>query len=108
MPVLSTNKPVRSPKPLLLVENQLDPGRYRFALVVVDDSQNASVPDEIIVVVRDRPVRPFPIDPAVVVRPEGVLRPDPVVPPGRIIRPPIDRPDDGGIVRPVRPFRPVR
>ena len=55
MPVLAFNKPVRSGVPQLLVENELAPGSYRFQLVVVDDSGNESVPNDLIVQVR--PVR---------------------------------------------------
>ena len=37
--------------PQLHVENLLEPGSYRFQLVVVDDAQNESVPADIIVTV---------------------------------------------------------
>ena len=52
MAVLAPNKPVRSAEPQLLVENQFEPGRYRFQLVVVDDSGNESGPNELVVQVR--------------------------------------------------------
>ena len=34
----ATDKPLRSRTPEVVVENPLKPGRYRFSLVVVDDS----------------------------------------------------------------------
>lgn len=51
-------EPHRSKVPQVLVENPLRPGRYRFSLVVVDDSRNVSEPAEITVTVveRTRPV----------------------------------------------------
>lgn len=55
MPVLAFQKPVRTAEPQLLVENELEPGSYRFRLVVIDDSGNESVPNDLIVQVR--PVR---------------------------------------------------
>jgi hypothetical protein len=56
MPVLAQSKTVRSDVPTLLVENPFAPGRYRFELTVVDDAGNESVPAQIVVEVRARPV----------------------------------------------------
>jgi hypothetical protein len=47
----ATDKPVRSKAPEVVVENPLKPGRYRFSLVVVDDSDNESAPFELAVTV---------------------------------------------------------
>jgi hypothetical protein len=86
MPVLTPRKPVTLKEPLLLVENQLPPGRYRFELVVTDDGNNESDPTQLVVIVRDRPTRPT----------------------GPVIRPGIlDRIDRGGPIPPeiIRPIR---
>lgn len=45
MPVLRRDQPVSSSQPRLVVQNQLAPGRHRFALVVVDELGRASAPD---------------------------------------------------------------
>lgn len=52
------NEPHRSKVPQVVVENPLKPGKYRFSLVVVDDSRNASEPAELVVTVveQTRPV----------------------------------------------------
>ena len=47
----ATDKPLRSRTPEVVVENPLKPGRYRFSLVVVDDSDNESAPFELAVTV---------------------------------------------------------
>ena len=47
----ATDKPVRSKVPEVVVENPLEPGRYRFSLVVVDDSDNESAPFELTVTI---------------------------------------------------------
>ncbi|HEX8238989.1 MAG TPA: hypothetical protein VF574_04530 [Allosphingosinicella sp.] len=69
MPVLAQSRTVSSDVPTLLVENAFAPGRYRFELVVVDDSGNESVPAQIVVEVRPRRV----FDPRVDI---GIFRPD--------------------------------
>ena len=65
-----TDKPHRSREPQVVVENPLQPGRYRFSLVVVDDADNESAPFELAVTVVEqlRPVRPD------ILREETVLR----------------------------------
>jgi hypothetical protein len=79
----ATDKPHRTGASEVVVENPLKPGRYRFSLVVVDDSNNESAPFELAVTVVEE-ARP-------------VLRPD-FVRDTTIRRPiPIDR------VRPLRP-----
>lgn len=75
-----------------MVENPLKPGRYRFSLVVIDDSNNESVPFELAVSVVEeiRPVRPD------IIRDTTILRrptPTPVV---------AER------INPIRPIRPIR
>ena len=78
-----TAQPQRSREPQVVVENPLKPGRYRFSLVVVDDSGNESVPTELAVSVVEetRPVRPE------IVREEMVLRRPITLDRMRIIRP---------------------
>ena len=83
MPVLAFQKPVRTAEPQLLVENELEPGSYRFRLVVVDDSGNESAPNDLIVQVR--PVRVIDLDrlkDTVVDRKLGRL--DPTIPNRRV------------------------
>jgi len=60
MPVLTPGQPFASASPALLVENRLAPGSYRFELVVVDDSDNASVPAQLLVTVLNPPPPPPP------------------------------------------------
>jgi hypothetical protein len=83
MPVLVPLKPVTIREPQLLVENKLPPGRYRFQLVVIDDGRNESDPAQLVVTVRERPIRPI----GPVIRPEVVDRIDRVGP----VRPDITR-----------------
>lgn len=66
MPVLAIRQPIEQREPLLRVENRLDVGAHRFALVVVNDRGIESEPDELVVtvtrlVIRD-PVIPI-VDP---------------------------------------------
>ena len=88
MPALSPNMPLTQADPVLLVENQLAPGRYRFQLVVIDTAGLESAPADMIVTVDAPPPSP----PSGPFRP--VLRPDLI---GRMI--------DRTIVRPFR--RPI-
>ncbi len=111
MPVLKVNVPHVSREPAIRVENRLEPGRYRFRLVVVDDAENASQPADLVVEVAPRvidPIDPRPLDPRIIRNPDLRVRP--------IERPPIDtrpieprpiepRPIGPGILRPGR-FRP--
>lgn len=55
MPVLTIGQPLESRRPTLLVENKLAAGPHRFALVVVDEAGNESVPDVLVVTVRPAP-----------------------------------------------------
>jgi hypothetical protein len=59
MAKLSPGVPVTQTSPELLVENSLDPGRYRFRLVVIDDGE-ASDPAELIVTVQSPAPAPAP------------------------------------------------
>jgi hypothetical protein len=72
---------VRSRKPVLPVENILDPGQWLFRLTVVDDEQTESAPSDIIVTVQRRgrqPVRPLdPLEPLRPIRPLRPVRPRP-------------------------------
>jgi hypothetical protein len=54
MTLLVPGRAFATSNPQLHVENVLEPGTYRFQLVVVDDSQNESVPADLIVLVRPR------------------------------------------------------
>lgn len=69
----------------MLVENPLDPGRYRFSLVVVDSADNESVPFELVVTVvaRTRPV----IRPDLEIEREPILRKPIAIDRARLIRP---------------------
>ncbi|HEY6815472.1 MAG TPA: hypothetical protein VI168_08040 [Croceibacterium sp.] len=67
---LVPGKPHRSKEPQVVVDNPLEPGRYRFSLVVLDDADNESVPFEFVVSVVEQ-VRP-------VLRPE-ILREEPIL-----------------------------
>jgi hypothetical protein len=44
MPEFAVGKEVVSAAPMVSVDNPLRPGSYRFQLVVIDDSGNASAP----------------------------------------------------------------
>lgn len=72
MPTLQPGTPVTLDQPRLLVENKLTPGRYRFQLVVLDDSGLESDPAELIVSVHDVAVPPR--EPGPVFRPDMVDR----------------------------------
>jgi len=57
MPEFIVNEDVKTDTPTVEVTitdaNALKPGRHRFRLVVIDDSGNSSLPDEITVIVAD-------------------------------------------------------
>lgn len=94
MPVLTPGQPVKLDQPMLLVENRLQPGRYRFQLVVTDNAGNDSAPTELVVTVSQPAPTPTPP------RPGPVLRPDVI---GPVVRPgPIIQPVDPRIIRPIR------
>ncbi|NJD11915.1 MAG: hypothetical protein FIB01_16220 [Gemmatimonadetes bacterium] len=59
MPILVEGQTVRGRAPTLAVENRLEPGAYRFRLVVIDDEGNASAPAELVVRVVEA-LRPEP------------------------------------------------
>jgi hypothetical protein len=89
MPVLAQGVATRSRDPVLLIENKLEVGSWRFRLTVVDDSGLESDPTELVV----RVVRPT--------IPSGLVPP----PVDTGIRPPRPTP---GPIRPTTPVRPVR
>lgn len=96
MPVLTPGQPVTQDEPLLLVENKLKPGSYRFQLVVADDSGLESDPAEMVVTVLEPvapPPTPTPTGPGRV-----VLRPDILT--DRLT---VTRPFNPRILRPRRP-----
>lgn len=86
MPVLAPDKPVTVGDPVLLVENRLKPGRYRFQLVVTDTAGLESAPAELVVTVFEPAPTPTPTRP--------VLRPE--------IRERVTRGTDPTILRPIR------
>lgn len=75
MPVLALNQPFESPRPNVVVENALAPGRHRFALTVIDDSGQESATDQVVIEVRRVIVEPVlpPVAPPPVIR-----RPPPI------------------------------
>jgi hypothetical protein len=94
MAVFVAGQIVASAVPSVSVDNALKPGSYRFQLVVVDDSGNASAPAMLGVTVRDPsppppppPPGPVRIDPNIFrLQPIKVLNPTtpPIIP--KIIR----------------------
>ena len=81
---LATDKPHRSRTPEVLVENPLKPGRYRFSLVVVDDSDNESAPFELAVTVVEQT---GPVLRREIVREATVLRRPIAIDRLRVVRP---------------------
>ncbi len=78
MPVLALNQPFESPRPNVVVENALAPGRHRFALTVIDDSGQESATDQVVIEVRRvivEPVRPPVAPPPVILRPPPIRVP---------------------------------
>jgi hypothetical protein len=53
MPVLGPNKPLTTSEPVLVVENKLAPGTYRFELVVINNDKQSSAPAVIEVIIRE-------------------------------------------------------
>lgn len=49
MAEFTPGKTVQSREPMVRVDTLLEPGRYRFQLVVIDDQRNASEPAELTV-----------------------------------------------------------
>jgi hypothetical protein len=60
MPEFSFGKTVRSEEPVVRVDNLLEPGLYRFQLIVVDDENNESAPAELVVQVFEGKTPPPP------------------------------------------------
>jgi hypothetical protein len=98
MVLLAINQPHSTADPQIVVENKLEPGKYRFRLVVLDEAQNASVPADIIIQVMPKIIDP--IIPDIRIRPDRILRPD------VITRPVVEPVIDPGILRPGRFTRP--
>jgi hypothetical protein len=109
MVMLTANIAHRSKVPLIAVENQLEPGKYRLRLVVVDDSDNASLPSDIILEVAPR--RVIPVEPDILVRPDIFIRPDVITrPTGPVINPEIFTRPTTPVINPeivARPTRPI-
>lgn len=93
MVMLAVNQPHSSAEPQIAVDNKLEPGKYRFRLVVLDQAKNESVPADIIVEVRPKLIDPIP-DPRV--RPDFVFRPE-------ILTRPVAEPVVGPVIKPVQP-----
>lgn len=57
MPEFSPGQTIETEEPRIQVEineeNPMQPGRYTFQLVVVDDSGNESLPDSVDIIIRD-------------------------------------------------------
>jgi len=92
MAAFEPNRPISTDRPSVVVDAGLQPGRYRFRLVVIDEAGNESLPsDQIITILEAR----SPVGPRGLVGPLGaarVLRDAPAVaappPPSQ---PPADR-----------------
>lgn len=55
MPVFRPNRPVETTQPVVRVNSRnLEPGVYRFQLVVINAAGQASAPDEVTVRIRPR------------------------------------------------------
>jgi hypothetical protein len=67
--VFTPNKPFESPKPAVVVDKGLAPGRYRFRLVVVNGAGVSSKPVEVIVTV----------EPGRLTFPGTIVNPGPIV-----------------------------
>ncbi|MBC7823498.1 MAG: hypothetical protein H7126_06410 [Candidatus Parcubacteria bacterium] len=57
MPTFEPQKPIVTATPIVVVDAGLAPGRYRFQLVVEDDTGNQSQPTEQIVVINPSRIR---------------------------------------------------
>lgn len=99
---------VRSRKPHVTVENSLEPGVWRFELVVVDDDGIESAPAKLAVTVTRR--GRLPLDDVIGRPPVDIVTRSPRPPIDVITRPPrrpID-PDPDPDPDPQRPFRPLQ
>jgi hypothetical protein len=92
MPVFVAGQTVGSAAPTVTVDNALKAGSYRFQLVVLDDSGNASAPALLLVTVREPSPPPpppsFRLDPNIFrTQPGRVVNPvTPPIIPTKIIR----------------------
>ncbi|MFW2349979.1 hypothetical protein [Qipengyuania sp.] len=85
MPNLAPNKPVTSPRPVLAVGSDFEPGSYVFRLQVTDDAGNVSDPAQIRVTVEKPEVRVRPGQLSTPVVREAAVRVNPrLVTPSRI------------------------
>jgi hypothetical protein len=51
MAAFKPNQPISTDRPFVVVDAGLQPGRYRFRLVVIDTAGNASLPSEQIITI---------------------------------------------------------
>jgi hypothetical protein len=64
MAAFKPNQPISTDQPAVVVDAGLQPGRYRFRLVVIDAAGNASLPSEqIITILEPRPQGPVAVPP---------------------------------------------
>ena len=88
MAQFSFGQTVPTPQPTITVENHLDPGAYRFRLVVIDNDHNPSAPTELIVRIVQTappPVTPTTLPPHITIIPPVVVpHPTPPIGPGPV------------------------
>ena len=53
MAAFKPNQPISTERPAVVVDAGLQPGRYRFRLVVIDTAGNVSLPSEQIITIRE-------------------------------------------------------
>jgi hypothetical protein len=64
MAAFKPNQPISTDRPSVVVDAGLQPGRYRFRLVVIDTAGNASLPSEqIITILEARTLGPVAVPP---------------------------------------------
>ena len=64
MAAFKPNQPISTDQPAVVVDAGLQPGRYRFRLVVIDTAGNASLPSEQIITIHEpRPLVPMAAPP---------------------------------------------
>lgn len=65
MPLIEPNKEITTSQPFLTVPAGLQPGRYVFQLVVVDESGMRSAPTRRLVTIQQRIIKPpVPVNPS--------------------------------------------
>jgi hypothetical protein len=74
MAAFEPNRPISTDRPSVVVDAGLQPGRYRFRLVVIDAAGNASLPSEQIITI---------LEPRSLVGPRGTVGPLGPAPPPR-------------------------